>query len=250
MDLLLEATFRAERDHFWFRGFRQFVVPFLDQAAAGQSDAVLLDCGCGTGVNLALLNRYGRAVGVDLTMRGLQFGRARGERLLAQADAALLPFSSAQFDGVTSFDVLYSLDDQAEFAAWREMARVLKPRGWLIVNVAALPILRGNHSVLALERRRYTKSVLLDRLQRTGFTPVRITYTNASLFPLVLGTRLTQRLFGLAETAHEATAEISLPHPLVNRTLTALLNLEARLLRYVPMPVGSSLLCLARRNVD
>ncbi|MGE3842829.1 MAG: class I SAM-dependent methyltransferase [Vicinamibacterales bacterium] len=247
MDLLLEATFRAERDHFWFRGFRQFVGPLLEEVAAGQPGALLLDCGCGTGVNLTLLRRYGRAIGVDLTMRGLQFGRARGERLLGQADAACLPFPASRFDGLTSFDVLYSLDDEAELAAWREMARVLKPGGWLIVNVAALPILRGNHSVLALERRRYTKRLLLDRLSRSGFAPVRITYTNASLFPLVLATRLAQRLRGFAESAHDATAEIAVPHPLVNGTLSALLSLEARLLKHVSMPVGSSLLCLARK---
>ena len=45
---LLEATARAERDHFWFRGFRRFVEPLVADAARGASPEIL-DCGCGTG---------------------------------------------------------------------------------------------------------------------------------------------------------------------------------------------------------
>ena len=52
MEQLLEETYRAEREHFWFKGFRQFITPLVDQALAGRPDARLLDCGCGTGTNL------------------------------------------------------------------------------------------------------------------------------------------------------------------------------------------------------
>ena len=101
---LLEATARAERDHFWFRGFRRFVEPLVADAASAASLAIL-DCGCGTGHNLTWLRRYGRAVGIDLTWAGLQFARQRGERLMACATASQLPFPSDRFDLVTSFDV-------------------------------------------------------------------------------------------------------------------------------------------------
>ena len=55
MEQLLEETYRAEREHFWFKGFRQFIAPLVDQALAGRPDARLLDCGCGTGTNLESL---------------------------------------------------------------------------------------------------------------------------------------------------------------------------------------------------
>lgn len=248
MDLLLEATYRAEQHHFWFRGFRRFVAPLVDEAAAGRRDLRMLDCGCGTGANLALLEPHGRAVGLDLTLRGLQFARQYGRRALIQASATDLPFGDAGFDIVTSFDVIYSLTDEQETAALREMHRVLRPGGALIVNVAALPILKGNHSVLSLERRRYTRSLLLARLEQAGFTVARITYTNASLFPLLLAVRLAQRALGFATDETEATQEIAVPSAPVNAALSALLRLEARLVRHVPMPFGSSLLALARKR--
>ena len=77
MDRLLEATARAERDHFWFRGFRRFIEPLVADAA-GDRRPEILDCGCGTGHNLHMLRRYGRAYGIDLTWAGLQYARATG----------------------------------------------------------------------------------------------------------------------------------------------------------------------------
>src|SRR5262249_52963132 len=111
MDRLLEATARAERDHFWFRGFRRFVTPLLDRVSASSPPLSILDCGCGTGHNLLMLRRYGRAVGIDLAMTGLEFARTRGDRAVARASVTCLPFESDRFDLVTSFDVIYSLAD-------------------------------------------------------------------------------------------------------------------------------------------
>lgn len=247
MDRLLEATWRAEQRHFWFRGFRQFTSLLLDRAAGGRTDLRVLDCGCGTGNNLVLLERYGRAWGFDLTWRGLEFARGLGRTRIAQASIADIPYASSAFDLVTSFDVLQSVTREQELSALQEMWRVLRPGGWLLLNVAAFEILRGNHSVLAEELHRFTKAELRDAVEGAGFRIERLTYSNASLFPLVLSTRMLQRLVGLA-TPEEAGREIAVPAAPVNATLTALLSIEARLLARFDMPLGSSLLCLARKN--
>ena len=246
MDRLLEATARAERDHFWFRGFRRFVTPLLETSAGGRRDLLALDCGCGTGHNLRLLRRFGRAVGIDLTLSGLQYAVSQGERQVARASAGLLPFAAGVFDLVTSFDVIYSLPDEVERDALREMHRVLKPGGRLVLNVAAMPFLHGSHSVLSGEVRRYSKRDLRARLEAAGFTIDRLTYTNAVTLPITAGVRLVQRVRG-----HEASAaEISVPMTPVNGALAAALALEALALRVVDMPAGSSLLCLATRPVN
>jgi len=241
MDRLLEATARAERDHFWFRGFRRFVEPLV-AAAAGDHRPVILDCGCGTGHNLNLLRRYGRAYGIDLTWAGLQYAAQKGERRIARATVGGLPFGDAQFGLVTSFDVLYSLPDDVERAAIAEMFRVLEPGGTLIVNVAALDALRGNHSVLSGEVRRYSRADLSRRLEAAGFRVTRASYTNLSILPMVAAVRLKQRLSG----AHvESQEEITVPPAPVNAMLSGLLAAEAAALRVVNMPLGSSLLAVA-----
>src|SRR5438034_32829 len=155
MDRLLEATARAERDHFWFRGFRRFVRPFVERAVKEAE------------------------VGA---------GAARG-------------------------------------------------------NAAALDSLRGNHSILAGEVRRYGRRDLRRRLEAAGFTIERATYTNLAILPMVAGVRLLQRIAG-HEESHE---EISVPPRPINAVLSGLLAAEAAVVRHVDMPIGSSLLVLARK---
>jgi len=244
MDRLLEATARAERDHFWFRGFRLFVEPLVaDARAAHGAPLEILDSGCGTGHNLELLRRYGRATGIDLTWTGLTVARQRGERRLARATAARLPFPAKTFGLVTSFDVLYSLPDETERDALAEMFRVLRPGGRLLVNVAALDALRGNHSILSGELRRYSRGALEKKLQAAGFRLRRSTYTNLSILPLVAAVRLAQRVTGHVESQDE----IAVPVAPVNAALSGVLALEAAALRVVNMPLGSSLLSYAER---
>ena len=243
MDRLLEATAHAEREHFWFRGFRRFVTPLLDRAAAGRRDLRILDCGCGTGNNLRLLRRYGRPAGIDITFSGLAYARRQGERLVARASAASLPFSADRFDLVTSFDVIYAFDDELAGRALAEMHRVLRPGGYLVLNVAALPILRGNHSVLGGEVQRYTRRGLRGHLERAGFEVRRLTYTNAAILPIVAGVRFAQRLGG----HRESNRELTVPAAPVNRALSGLLAIEAVALRAMDMPLGSSLLTLGQK---
>jgi SAM-dependent methyltransferase len=249
MDHLLRATANAEARHFWFRGLRWFVTPLLRQAAMHRKGAGivrLLDCGCGTGANLPLLNRFGRAYGFDLSPVAVAIGRQSGRRLLARASVAAAPFPAASFDIVTSFDVLYALDDGTERAAIAEMFRVLKPGGFAIVNVAAMEMLRGDHSVLSHEVRRYNRRDLEVRLARAGFTIERLTYTNLTLFAPMVVTRALQRRRGLKREI-DAQQEIGVPPEPINALLTGLLWIESVYLRRFNAPAGSSLLCLARK---
>ncbi len=246
VDRLLRATARAESRHFWFRGFRWFITPLIRRALRNRRSARVLDCGCGTGANLELLARFGTPYGFDLTPVGLYIGREEGRRRLARASATAVPFPGETFDLVTSFDVLYTLDDAAERAALCEMFRVTRPGGWLVVNVAAFDMLRGDHSVLSREVRRYTRQRLAAVVTAAGFTIERITYTNAVLFPLLVAVRTYHRCRGLAEERH-ATAEISVPAAPINAALSAALFLESLWLRAFDNPFGSSLVCLARK---
>jgi ubiquinone/menaquinone biosynthesis C-methylase UbiE len=247
MDRLLEATYRVEQRHFWWTGLRRFVRPLVADALAGRSNPRILDCGCGTGANLVMLEEFGRSTGFDLSWRGLEFARQYGRLSIAQASMTGIPFADATFDLVTAFDVLYSLTEADEATAVREMFRVLKPHGSIIVNVAALEMLRGNHALFGDERRRSTRRRLRALISDAGFEITRLTYSNASLFPLILAVRTGQRLMGLANP-DQAGTDVVLPMWPMNDILTLLLRLEARAMRVTDMPIGSSLLCVGRKR--
>ncbi|HUL75077.1 MAG TPA: class I SAM-dependent methyltransferase [Vicinamibacterales bacterium] len=245
MEQMLEATARAEDRHFWFTGLRRYAKYLLDRALDGRPVRLIVDCGSGTGRNLDWLGQYGLAVGVERSDVGLRLGRSRRGRLV-QATVTALPFADASADVATSFDVLYCLDDASEALALSEMWRVLKPGGVALVNVAALDVLRGSHSTLTHEARRYTRTRLAARLERAGFRIERLTYTNMTTFPLTLAVRLADRLRG--RTAIASDAEFTVPPAVVNATLDAALAFESRLLRVVNLPIGSSIMAVARKD--
>lgn len=242
----MRATARAEARHFWFRGFRWFVTPLLRRALEGATQVRILDCGCGTGANLTLLTEFGSAYGFDISATGLDIGRSLGRRGLVRASVTAAPFASESFDLVTSFDVLYALDHDDEQAALAEMFRLTRPGGHAVINVAAMNILRGDHSVLSREVRRYTTATLGQAVTRSGFAIERLTYTNATLFLPLLALRTLHRSRGLAREA-DAHHEIAVPGAPVNALLSAVLFLESLWLRRFSSPAGSSLLCLARK---
>jgi SAM-dependent methyltransferase len=247
VDHLLRATANAEARHFWFRGFRFFVAPLLRQATTGVSDVRLLDCGCGTGANAAWLDQFGRAYGFDLSSVGLRLGYELGRRRLARATVTAVPFPSNTFDVVTSFDVLYGLETADERAAVAEMYRLTRPGGFLIVNVAAMDVLRGDHSILGREVRRYSRASLRALLTNAGFSIVRLTHTNAALFVPMVVIRTFQRWRGLPMVDEAADSDIRVPAAPINAVLTAALRLESVWLHLFDSPFGSSLLCLARK---
>jgi ubiquinone/menaquinone biosynthesis C-methylase UbiE len=244
MEQMLEATARAEDRHFWFTGMRRHARQMLDAALGGRAVRVIVDCGTGTGRNLDWLQRYGFAVGIERSAAGLRLGRARRTRLV-QGTVTALPVASASADIATSFDVLYCLDDASEAQALAEMFRVLKPGGIALINVAALDILRGAHSTLTHEVRRYTRTRLAARLEEAGFRAERLTYTNMMTFPITLASRLTDRLTG--RDATPSAVEFTVPPAPINGLLDAALAVEAGIAKVVNLPVGSSIMGIARK---
>jgi ubiquinone/menaquinone biosynthesis C-methylase UbiE len=252
MDDLLDLTSRVEATHFWFRGFRRFVAPAIHELAGTRRDLRLLDCGCGTGHNLvSLLHPYGRAFGFDLTPGGLMHAKATGFPV-ARADMSRIPYQSGRFDIVTSFDVFQYVPD--DFVAMKEMARVLKPGGGLVVTAAALDVLRGGHAGTWPEVRRYTTARMRAIVEGAGLQVHRLTYLFASLFPAMLAVRMMRRDAGQSSggSSHPPAGpdndwEMKVPAVPINAALTWMLSGEAALSRRIPMPVGSSVLVVATK---
>jgi SAM-dependent methyltransferase len=100
---------------------------------------LILDAGCGDGVDLAStgLTEGCRVVGVELSNGGVRASAGRIASIvrshLVQGSVLSLPFPSATFDGAYSYGVVHHTVDPE--LALREIARVLKPGARLLTYV-------------------------------------------------------------------------------------------------------------------
>ena len=91
----------------------------------------ILDCGCGTGANIEMLGRFGCARRVRSLPSRPEYRPGTGTLWAGSRLSRGGPFPSNAFDLVTSFDVLYSLDERDEHAAVAEMFRMARPGGYV-----------------------------------------------------------------------------------------------------------------------
>jgi SAM-dependent methyltransferase len=162
----------------------------------------VLDLGCAFGFATLRLARKGyETVGVDNSSRYISWARRRhpgGEYLLASADA--LPLADASFDAVLLLDVLEHVPDEAEVI--REIQRVLKPGGLLILSVPHRGLLGWLDSlnVYAELVRRTKHGLFPQEIAQTGIhRHYSLQQLNELLGPTFCLQRVTSTGLGVAE---------------------------------------------------
>lgn len=238
------TIYRLEQRHWWYVGMRDISLALLAPLLRRGETLRVLDAGCGTGGMLLTFDQMGAAAGIDYSPLALGFCRARGLRRTARASVTHLPFRTATFDLVTSFDVLYHLDVSDDGQALQEFARVLKPGGLLLLRLPAFEWLRSSHDAMVHTRHRYTAGEVRARVRKTGLDIVRLTYANTALLPVAAASRFAQRMRGQGEHPESDVQETT---GVVNTVLRGVLAFEAALLRYFDFPAGVSVFCLARK---
>lgn len=219
---------RLEDRHWWYRERRTLLSRLISDLPAGSA----LDVGAAGGGNTQVLTGWGwSAAALEYSQDGALVARERGLSTV-RADACHLPFADAGLDLVTALDVLEHLADDA--AAAREIHRVLRPGGRLVVTVPVDPRLWSAHDEAVGHVRRYTRSSVLALLVRAGLEVESVRSWMVLLRPAVALAR--RRSTG---------SDLSEPSRPVNAVLGGIVRLE----RYLPvgrMP-GVSVVVRARR---
>ena len=243
-----EVMFRREERHWWYSGMRRVAMALLRRYRPPGQQALILDAGCGTGGTSVHLREFGDVFGVDLAWAALNPAASRGLRgRLIQASIEALPFRSATFDVVTSFDVAYHQDVIDDAAAFREFHRVLMNGGLLLLRVPAHDWLRGKHDQLVHTRHRYARAEVQAKLEAADFRVEQLSWGNSLLFPAAVAKRLVEHASRKSPANAELEPDLWQPPDAINGILEELVGFEAHLTpRRVALPFGLSILAVAR----
>jgi ubiquinone/menaquinone biosynthesis C-methylase UbiE len=241
-----------EETYWWHRARRRLCRALLLKYGV-QRGARWLDLGCGPGGNLRLLDGMGPdlIVGVDLSPIALKLAQSKTPAAaLVRADiAACIPFADASFDAVTLLNVLYHRWIERDSEVLREVARVLRPGGIVLVTEPAFDVLARDMDRVGMAQRRYRRRDMAAMCRSAALDPLFAGYFTSFGFPILLGLKLAQRLvpYHRRETKALSADMRSLP-PAANGALHILAALEAGLIALgVAVPFGTTLVCVARK---
>ncbi len=233
----------VEDTHWWFASRRAICDRLLDRLDL-PTDATILEAGCGTGGNFAMLSRRGRVFAMDTDQSAVSFAASRKSAEVARgALPDQIPFEGISFDLAIMTDVLEHLDDPV--GSLRAIRMRLKAGGRLLLTVPAMPWLWSAQDVLLHHRRRYRCGELRSSLTAAGFSVDYLGHCNFVLFPVIALAKLASRFLARGQRT-EIKDDLTVPWGPINRLVYGLYSSERHLLGTFRIPFGVSLIALAR----
>ncbi len=231
---------KLDATHWWFTARRSILDGLIERIVKPPRDARILELGCGTGHNLAMLSRFGPVEASELDPIARQLASERlGRPVLEAALPDLNMFPAASYDLIALLDVLeHVVDDKGSLAAIFER---LKPGAALLLTVPANPWMWSAHDAAHHHHRRYRKREIGALARGAGFEIELLSPFNSLLFPPIAAARFIGRLRG------DESSDDAMPGAIVNKTLETIFGLERQLIGRVPMPFGVSLVAVLRR---
>ena len=236
--VVYEQMAELDQRHWWYRARRQVLAELIRRKAPPPPGARLLEIGCGTGHNLAMLGQFGPVDGLELDDQARAIAERRlGRTVMSAPLPELAGVPEHYYDLVGAFDVIEHIDDDE--AALESIATRLKPGGKFVMTVPAHRWMWSAHDVVNHHKRRYSKSALTTLIDNSPLRLESIGYFNSLLFPLAVAERMASKARGKDD------ANLSLPSAPLNSALEHAFAVERHLIGRVPLSPGLSLFAVA-----
>lgn len=231
----------VEDSMWYFKALNQRILLPLSEWKDGDPD--VLDAGCGTGGLIRSLKEFGtnwKIKGLDFSPLACRLARERTQVEIIEGSITDLPFDENRFDIVTSADVISQVEDAS--IALREFARVLRPGGMVVINVAAYQWMWSYHDVTCETQHRFRRSELKKMIESSGLSPIKASYANMFVFPLIIAKR---KLFATPS----ATSDVHSYSKPIDQFCGGLARLEYYWLKTGGVfPTGCSVFLAARKD--
>ena len=230
----------AELDdrHWWYRARRKIIADLIRREARLPADAHILEIGCGTGHNLAMLADFGHVDGLELDDEARAISEKRlGREVMSSPLPELSGVRDRHYDLIGAFDVIEHIDEDR--AAINSIASRLKPGGKFIMTVPAHQWMWSAHDTVNHHKRRYSKRGLRELFEGSPLKLDSVGYFNSLLFPIAVAQRAASKALG------KENADLGLPPAPLNAALRRTFAAERHWIGRVPLPPGLSLFAVA-----
>jgi len=240
---LYDLFYEQERNHWWFQARKEIILKLIKDYIKPKEDLKILDIGCGTGMTMEALGKFGEVWGVDNNPKAIDYCRKRGLKNLILADFPSQVPLKEKFDLITFLDVLEHIEGDAK--AIKTAKGLLEPGGVLLITVPAFQFLWSPHDIANHHVRRYDKEELSAKIQLAGFKIIKLSYYNFFLFlPTLIKKNIDRIKYKNLPKSHlnEKTSR------LMNRIYKIIFSLEKNVLTHISFPVGVSLVAILKNE--
>lgn len=232
----------VEKKHWWHITKRK-AAKNLIQKYSSSNQIKILDVGCGTGENVREFSKLGKCWGIDISPEAIKFCKQKGLTNVSQTSIEKTNFDNKVFDIITILDVLEHVEEVSTF---KEIRRILRNDGIVLITVPAFSWLWSKWDIVLHHKRRYSKNSLKKALESNGFEIIKISYMYSFLvIPALIFRSIKSLLY-----RNDYPSDFKLSSNFINLFFTKVVQLENLILNQFSIPIGTSIICVAKQKDD
>lgn len=169
--------YNQNKNHWWFEGRKLVLSTILKKYSINKK--IILDYGCGVGINLGLLSKFGKVFYYDTSRLAINYVKKKYSNKNFFININKLYKYKKKFDLIVATDVIEHIkNDKREII---KISNLLKKNGYILITVPAFQCLYSSKDKSLKHYRRYNKETLRNLLN-THFYEIKFTYFNFILF--------------------------------------------------------------------